>query len=143
MRAREFVQQRRSALRRIGVAGLLCWLTIAGSSCNSPELSSPTLPLPPPEIGRDGERYVLSGTVPSQRANVFARNERTLRIFGEYTTSRSYEFPVDAAPGDYFTMWYAIELQQSPPILVEIPDDITAVESLGVASDAGTPDSGE
>ena len=131
---------RRHLFRRTAVLACIGLALVSASSCNSPQLGSPTLPLPPPEIARDGERYVLSGTVPAERANVFARNESTLHIFGEYTTSRNYSFPVDAAPGDYFTMWYSVGLEQSPPSLVEIPAEVADVEPLPGA-DAGVPGS--
>ena len=102
------------------------------ASCDlSPRLGTPTLPLPPPEIRRDGERYIFSGSVPVAGANVLARNERTQLIFGARTVTQLYTFPVEAEPGDFFTMFYTVGFDQSSPIIVEIPEPATP--------DAGVP----
>ena len=112
--------RRRCFLSRVLPAALLAALA---TSCDlSPQVGVPTLPLPPPTVTRAGLRYNFTGTVPVAEANVLARNERTRLIFGERTTDHLYSFPVEAEAGDFFTMWYTVGLQQSAPILVEIPD---------------------
>ena len=87
---------------------------------------SPTLPLPPPSdptLSSDSQGLVrLSGTVQPE-SEVFALNQRTNLISGQYTASGRYEFTIAAEEQDLLSLWYVHDGAESPPLafVVKLP----------------------
>ncbi|MCC6217436.1 MAG: hypothetical protein IT376_21445 [Polyangiaceae bacterium] len=103
------------------------WLFVALAAAVASACLSPTLPLPPPtrpdEIGTPDEsgQVRLRGTV-LPHAEVFARNQRTGQIAGELTGSTGrYDFFVGGQIGDELVLWYVLDTDTSPSIIVSVP----------------------
>lgn len=103
------------------------WLLAALAASVAAGCLSPTLPLPPPtrpdEVGAPDEsgQVRLRGTVPGH-SEALARNERTGQIAGELTgpTGR-YDFYIGGQPGDELVLWYVLDGEPSPSIILTVP----------------------
>ncbi len=80
---------------------------------------SPTLPLPPPSDPTVSSTETaglvrLTGSVEPD-SDVFAKNNSTGSIRGQYTKSGLYDFTIEAQERDGITLWYSQGTTDSPP----------------------------
>ena len=80
---------------------------------------SPTLPLPPPgdpsvTATETAGLVRLTGSVEPD-SQVFARNNSSNLIRGQYTKSGLYDFTLEAQERDGISLWYVHGMAESPP----------------------------
>jgi hypothetical protein len=78
---------------------------------------SPTLPLPPPSepsvSSSESGLVRLTGSV-APESEVIALNHDNDLISGQYTTSGSYDFTIQAQDRDWLSLWYVNDTLESP-----------------------------